>query len=57
MTEVNKDNYLDSLRDAFLQMTSYRRFPRDHEFKRELLIKDVYNFDRCKLLAAQIRES
>ena len=45
MTEVSKDNYLESLRGAFLRMTSYRRFPRDHEFKRELLIKDVYNFD------------
>ena len=54
MTEVSKDNYLESLRGAFLRMTSYRRFPRDHEFKRELLIKDVYNFDRCSYLLRKL---
>ena len=54
MTEVNKNNYLDSLREVFLRMTAYRRFPRDPEFKRELLIKDVYNFDRCNYLLRKL---
>ena len=54
MTEVSKDNYLESLRGAFLRMTSYRRFPRNNEFKRELLIKDVYNFDRCSYLLRKL---
>jgi len=41
---LKKDRYLESLEAAFLLLPSYRRFPKDEEFKRELKIKDLYNF-------------
>lgn len=41
---LRKDHYLESLRAAFLLLPSYRRFPRDEEFKRDFKIKDLYNF-------------
>lgn len=41
---VNEDRYLESIKAAFILMDSYRRFPTDEEFSRELGIKDVYNF-------------
>lgn len=41
---LKKDRYLESIK-AYLQMLpSYRRFPDDVEFKRELQLKDLYNF-------------
>lgn len=42
--DIDKDSYLEGVKAAFLLMTSYRRFPSDEEFKREFVIKDVYNF-------------
>ena len=42
--EIKQENYLESFRAALLLKESYRRFPRDEEFKEQLLIKDVYNF-------------
>ncbi len=44
MKEVDKQNYLESLQAAFLLRDSYRRLPRDEEFRREFVVKDVYNF-------------
>jgi len=41
---VNKEDYLDSVIIAFGRLGSYKRFPLDAEFERELLVKDVYNF-------------
>ncbi len=41
---LKKDRYLESLEAAFLLLPSYRRFPKDEEFKRELKIRDLYNF-------------
>lgn len=43
MKELDKTNYLESLQAAFLLKDSYRRLPRDEEFRREFAIKDVYN--------------
>jgi uncharacterized protein with ParB-like and HNH nuclease domain/predicted transport protein len=40
------DAYLDSIKAHFLLMPSYRRFPRDEEFQRALLTRDLYNFPR-----------
>lgn len=42
--EINKEKYMESLKAALLNKDSYRRFPTDDEFKREFVIKDVYNF-------------
>lgn len=41
---LKKDRYLESLEAAFLLLPSYRRFPKDDEFKRQFKIKDLYNF-------------
>lgn len=41
---IKRETYLDSVKAAFILMDSYRRFPNDSEFIKELSIKDVYNF-------------
>ncbi len=40
---VRPGKYLESVQSALLLADSYRRFPRDDEFTRELKIKDVYH--------------
>jgi predicted transport protein len=42
--EIKSENYLESFKAALLLKDSYRRFPRDEEFKEQLIIKDVYHF-------------
>ena len=39
---LKKDHYLESIQAHFLGMSSYRRFPDDEEFSRELQTRDVY---------------
>lgn len=41
---LKKDRYIESLQAYLLLLPSYRRFPNDEEFKRELQTKDLYNF-------------
>lgn len=41
---LKKDKYLESVQASFLLLPSYRRFPEDDEFKREIKLKDIYNF-------------
>jgi predicted transport protein len=41
---LKKDRYLESLQAGLLLLPSYRRFPSDEEFQRDLQLKDVYNF-------------
>lgn len=45
--ELKKDRYLESLQAQFLLLPSYRRFPSNEDFKRELQTKDLYNFRSC----------
>lgn len=42
--QVDKIAYLESVKAQFLLLPSYRRFPRDEEFKRELKTRDLYHF-------------
>lgn len=42
--KIKKDRYLESVKASFLLMPSYRRFPTDDEFQRELKQRDLYNF-------------
>ena len=42
--ELDKVNYMESFRAALILMDSYRRFPTDDEFCRELMAKDLYSF-------------
>jgi uncharacterized protein with ParB-like and HNH nuclease domain/predicted transport protein len=41
---IDKDHYLESIQAHFLLLLSYRRFPTDDEFKRDIKTKDLYNF-------------
>ena len=43
---LKKDHYIESIQAHLLNLPSYRRFPRDDEFKRELSVRDLYNFPR-----------
>ena len=41
---LKKDHYLESIQAHLLLLPSYRRFPSDEEFKREITLRDLYNF-------------
>jgi len=41
---LKKDRYLESVKAAFLLLPSYRRFPGDEEFQRDVKLRDLYNF-------------
>ena len=41
---LKKDRYLESAQAALMLLPSYRRFPADDEFEREIKIRDLYNF-------------
>jgi len=41
---INKERYLESVEAQFLLLPSYRRFPRDDEFFRNIQTRDLYNF-------------
>ena len=43
---INRQNYLESVKAMFSSLKSYRRFPSDEEFARDLKIRDLYNFRR-----------
>ena len=43
---LRKDRYLESVRAHLLTLPSYRRFPGNEEFKREFVVRDLYNFPR-----------
>jgi len=44
--KLKKDRYLESIKATFLCLPSYRRFPLDDEFKRQLKVKNLYAFNR-----------
>ncbi|MEE9443216.1 MAG: DUF262 domain-containing protein [candidate division Zixibacteria bacterium] len=44
---LKKDRYLESVQAHLLLLPSYRRFPNDEEFKRELPVRNLYNFRSC----------
>jgi uncharacterized protein with ParB-like and HNH nuclease domain/predicted transport protein len=41
---LQRDRYLESIQAHFLTLPSYRRFPADDEFRRDLHTRDMYNF-------------
>ena len=43
---LKKNRYLESIQAHMLTLPSYRRFPADEEFKRELSVRDIYKFPR-----------
>jgi len=42
--ELRKSHYLESIQAYLLNLPSYRRFPRNDEFRREIVQRDLYNF-------------
>jgi len=42
--EIDKEHYLESVQTVLLEKSTYRRFPRDDEFRSAFVIKDVYSF-------------
>ncbi|WP_157197410.1 DUF262 domain-containing protein [Methanohalobium evestigatum] len=57
MNEVDKDNYVESVKAALMSKETYRRFPEDDEFYNELMNKDVYNFRNCKYLLTKLENA
>jgi uncharacterized protein with ParB-like and HNH nuclease domain/predicted transport protein len=43
---IKKDRYMETTQAHFLNLPSYRRFPSDDEFQRDLAQRDLYNFPR-----------
>lgn len=41
---LKKHRYLESIQAHFLTLPSYRRFPSDEEFRRDIQTRDLYNF-------------
>jgi uncharacterized protein with ParB-like and HNH nuclease domain/predicted transport protein len=41
---LKKDRYLESIQANLLGLQSWRRFPNSEEFRREMRIRDLYNF-------------
>lgn len=44
--KLKKDRYIESVMAAFLTLPSYRRFPGDEEFKRQMQVRNLYSFNR-----------
>ncbi len=41
---LRKSSYLESIQAHLLTLPSYRRFPNDEEFRRDIQFRDLYNF-------------
>jgi uncharacterized protein with ParB-like and HNH nuclease domain/predicted transport protein len=44
--KLKKDRYIESVQAAFLGLPSYRRFPGDAEFQRQIKLRNLYHFNR-----------
>ena len=44
--KLKKDRYIESVKAAFLGLPSYRRFPQDAEFQRQMKVRNLYHFNR-----------
>jgi uncharacterized protein with ParB-like and HNH nuclease domain/predicted transport protein len=51
---IQHASYLESVKAAFQLMDSYKRFPNDAEFIRELVVKEVYNFRNRNYLLSKL---
>lgn len=46
MKTVDRKNYVESVKAQFMLLPSYRRFPKDSEFMKEIKARDLYNIPR-----------
>jgi uncharacterized protein with ParB-like and HNH nuclease domain/predicted transport protein len=44
--QIKEDQYIESVKAAFLLLRSYRRFPGNEEFERKIQIRNLYAFNR-----------
>lgn len=44
--KLKKDRYIESVHAAFISLPSYRRFPGDDEFQRQMKVRNLYHFNR-----------
>lgn len=51
---IQQTNYLEGVKAAFQIMGSYKRFPNDAEFEKEIVTKDVYNFRSRNYLLSRL---
>ena len=51
---LNKNQYLVSIKAHLFTQLSYRRFPDDEEFQREIIKRDLYNFRRSSYLLRRL---
>jgi uncharacterized protein with ParB-like and HNH nuclease domain/predicted transport protein len=51
---IIKQNYLESVKATFQLMDSYKRYPNDAEFEKEIVTKDIYNFRSRNYLLSRI---
>lgn len=51
---IQKTNYLEGVKAGFQLLDSYKRFPADAEFEKEIIIKDVYNFRNRNYLLSKL---
>ena len=54
MGHVDKSNYLESLKEAFMSMQGLERYPMDFEFKKGLESRDIYSLKTCKYLLRKL---
>ena len=47
-SEIEKENYLESLKAVLSLKEIYRRFPTDNEFQNQFIVKNVYNTTRIR---------
>lgn len=51
---IQKVDYLEGVKAAFQLLDSYKRFPNDSEFIKEIVVKDVYNFRNRNYLLSKL---
>jgi predicted transport protein len=51
---IDKTNYIEGVKAAFQLLDTYKCFPTDADFEREIVIKDVYNFRNRNYLLAKL---
>lgn len=54
MRHIEKENYLESLKIAFMRMQGLEKYPMDFEFKEALVSRDVYNLQTCKYMLRKL---
>lgn len=52
--DIDKNDYMESLKFELLSKDSYRRFPSEEEFSKEFLVKDIYHTRNCGYILQKI---